>query len=441
MIYSLPQAGIEARIASREMKVGFVGLGRVGLPLAATLAAEGFHVIGVDVKKEVVEKINQGVSIFPGEAGLEELLQQVIEDGKLVATTDIAAVNSCDVIVIAVPTLIRGTEPDIDAVKAVAVELAENMSPGKVVVLQSTVPPFTTQAILGGTIERETGLKAGVDFGLAYSPERTQASQALQDLRTYPKIVGGIDEKSTFTVSMVYSTFASGIVRMNSLVAAELEKVIENTYRDVNIAFANELAGVCELYGVDVYDIIKAANSQPYSHILNPGLIGGHCIPMDPYYLLSDARKRGVELELSGKARELNEAMFSHIADMVEDGAKRVAVLGLSFKADVKAFEHSHTLKLLQALQNKGYEVVVHDPFWDDEPFPFKVEKELYKAIEGSDCLILSTAHSEYEKMDLARIRQEMRGGLVVDIRGVLDPDEVVRSGLRYKGLGRVLYD
>ena len=438
MVYSLPPKEIETKIASRGIKIAVIGLGRVGLPLAATLAGEGFPVTGVDANRRVVDKVNQGVSVFPEEVGLGGLLRRIGKGGKLTATTEMAEVNKCALIIIAVPTLIRNEEPDIDAVRIVAGELARNFSPGKVVVLESTVPPFTTQNVLGKTIEKETRLKAGTDFGLAYSPERTQAPQVLRDLKTYPKIVGGIDEKSTFIASMVYSTFAPSIIRMSSLVAAEIEKVIENAYRDVNIAFANELAQICEIYGTDVYEIIRAANSQPYSHILNPGLVGGHCIPMDPHYIISDASKRGITPRLIATARDINESVFQHIVDMIDKDSGKITVLGLSFKKDVKSFETSHTLKLAHLLSEKGYEVTIHDPFLDDTQFQFKIDPNLYHAIAGSDCVILSTAHSEYNQIDFNKVKEIMKGNLIIDIRGIFSPEKVAESGLKYKGLGRI---
>jgi len=477
MLYFLSQQEIEKKVNNREVRIGFIGLGRVGLPLAATIANEGFNVLGVDVKNEAVAKINTGNSPYPDESGLKELLQKVVAKKTLKATTQIAAIKEYDLIIISAPTLIRNEEPNIDAVKIVADELAGNFSPGKIVILESTVPPLTTQDILGKAIETKVGLKPGRDFGLAYSPERTQAPQVLRDLKAYPKIIGGIDEKSTFIVSMVYSTFAPSIIKMHSLVAAEIEKVIENSYRDVNIAFANELAQICETYSIDVYELIKAANSQPYSHILNPGLVGGHCIPMDPYYIISDASKRGNTPKLMQTARDVNESVFQNVVNMIDESSKKtttapgvilrersdrrisetlrsaqgdtseteylprkITVLGLSFKPDVKSFETSHTLKLIHLLKEKGYEVTVHDPFLAEPQLPTvncQLSTDLYQAIEGSDCVILSTAHSEYNQIDFDKVKEIMRGNLIIDIRGMFSPEKVIASGLRYKGIGR----
>jgi len=385
--------------------------------------------------------VNNAATPYPDEEGLGQIVYKSVVSGLLHATCDIAAVGDCGMIIIAVPTLIRDEQPDIEAVVKVAASISPHMSQGKIVVLQSTVPPGTTQFVLGEIITKNTGLKAGRDFGLAYSPERTQSPQVLKDLKTYPKIVGGIDSKSSLALAEVYSTFAPSIIRMKSIVAAELDKVIENTYRDVNIAFANELALLCQLYGVDVQELISTANSQPYCHILQPGLVGGHCIPMDPYYVISDAIRRGFSPPVIKAARALNEEMFNTIAGMVENGMQNVTVLGLSFKAGIRSFDTSHTPRLVKKLQEKGCQVKVHDPFLDDETFSFKTERDLYKAVSGADCLILSTAHEMYKTPDFARVRGLMKGNLIIDVRALWDPDKVKQYGFKYKGLGRTLYD
>jgi len=431
-MYLLSDEEIREKVKERAVKISVIGLGRVGLPLAVTLADCGFDTLGIDINEELVEKINRGESPFEDEVGLKELLKRNVGEGRLTATVSL---EERDFNIITVPTLIRGEEPDIDAVYAVAGEIRKPMD--KVFVLESTVPPLTTERF-GEIVAKKTGYKAGKDFGLAYSPERVQAPQVLRDLKTYPKIVGGIDEKSGFIVSEVYSCFAPGIIRVSSPLVAEIDKIIENAHRDLNIAFANELAMICEIYGIDVYEIIKTANSQPYCNILNPGLVGGHCIPMDPYYILSEVERRGYTANLIKEARRINEAMANHVAGMVE--GEKVTILGLSFKPDIKAFEHSHTLKLIDALRAKSHEheIVVHDPFLGDEEFDFRVEKDLYKAVEGADCVILATAHSAYKEMDWKEIGKRMRGDLIVDVRGFFDAEAVEANGLRYKGIGRV---
>ena len=437
MLYLLQKEKIREKVKGRGAKIAVVGLGRVGLPLASTLADAGFEVIGIDIDEKLVSLTNKGIAYFKDETGLQDIIGKNVKNGKLRATSDAKSVEKCDLIVITTPTLItKNNEPDIEAVKEATDAIAE-FSKGKVIVLESTVPPFTTRN-LGKMIQEKTGLKAGKDFGLAYSPERVQAPQVLKDLKTYPKIVGGIDEKSTFIVSEIYSTFAPSIMKMRSPEAAEIEKVVENTQRDVNIALANELAKICEIYGVDVFEVIKAANSQPFCKILDPGCgVGGHCIPMDPYYIIKDVERKGYEPSLLKTARRINDSMPGHVVKMVKDhlGGGKVAMLGLSFKRDIKAFKHSPTLKIIELL--KGYDVMVHDPFLEGEKFSFKTEKDLYEAIKGADCLLLSTAHSAYKKIDFRKVKRLMKGNLVVDGRGLFDPKEIEGAGLKYKGVGR----
>lgn len=437
------------RINSRKIKVCIIGLGRVGLPLAATLALEGFRVIGLDINPDVVNKTNSGESYLRDEKELPELIRNVVAKGLLKATLlPEEAIKPSDIIIITVPTLItKDKKPEISPVIDAAYKISENFSKGKVVIVESTVPPNTTVGIVGRIIEEKTGLKAGKDFGLAFSPERIQASQALRDLRKYPKIVGGIDEKTTEIVSAIYSTFAPEIIKMSNPLAAEIEKIIENTYRDVCIAFANELAKICEIYKVDVWEVIKAANSQPYCNILNPGCgVGGHCIPMDPYYIIRDVEQRGYMPRLLISAREVNESMPEHFVRIVEKVVKnkkaKIIILGLSFKPDVKAFLHSHTLKIIELLKKSGYEnIVVHDPFLEDENFDFNTEKNLGKALKNSEALLLSTAHSVYNNISIENIARLMKkNAYIIDGRGFFDPKSVLKAGLNYIGIGRMLH-
>ena len=441
MIYLHDEPQIKAVVANRDLKIAFIGLGRVGLPLAATLADAGFTVNGIDINPRVVDAVNNATSPYPDERGLTELIQKTVSSGKLCASTDYAVIRKSDIIIIAVPTLIEDQKPDISAIHKVAERMNSYMDTGKVVVLQSTVPPETTQSILGEFTYKNIKLEAGIDFGLVYSPERTQSPQVVADLKSYPKIIGAIDDKSALVLSEVYKTFAPSVIRMKNIVAAELEKVMENTYRDVNIAFANEMALLCQLYGIDVQELITVANSQPFSHILQPGLVGGHCIPMDPYYAISDAASRGFDTKLIRTARELNEDIFTVITDMVPNEVQNVTILGLSFKPGVKSFETSHTPRLVKKLEERGLNITVHDPYLENTLYNFKTEANLCQAITGADCLILSTAHEQYKTLDLTQVKSLMNGDLVIDIRAFWEPEEIKQYGFKYKGLGRMFND
>jgi len=437
LIYQLTRAGIRERIKKRETPIAFIGLGRVGLPLAATLADKGFSVTGVDIKQDIVDIINSGTNPYEDEEGLSELIARATSSGRLKAAKSLEEAAHCEIFIIAVPTLIKGTKPDISAVESVANQLSQIITPGKLVVLQSTVPPHTTEEVLGATITRNSGLVPGRDFGLAYSPERTQSPQVLRDLASYPKIIGGIDGKSALILVGVYASFAPSVLKMRAIVYAEVTKLAENSYRDVNISFANEIALLCMANSIYSSDIIKAANTHTSCHILQPGLVGGHCIPMDPYYIIDDAAKRGLTPLLIQTARNLNESMFDLVVKLCGEKTRSITILGLSFKPDVKSFDTSHTLKLVSKLEAKGYQVTVHDPFLGDEQFSFPVEKDLYRALEGADCLILSTAHSSYGGIDFSKVKQVMQGNRIIDVRNFFDMGKLTSLGFNYRGLGR----
>ena len=428
-------------IAGKELSIAVLGLGRVGLPLAAVLADVGFQVKGIDINPHVVETVNKGLSPYPDEHNLKELVSKAVAGGFLYGYEDCAVVAQAELIIISVPTLVKDKQPDIEAVIQVAKNISPFMNRGKIVVLQSTVPPGTTQYVLGEAIFKYTGFKPGIDFGLAYSPERTQSPQVIDDLKAYPKIVGAVDNKTAFVLSEVYRTFAPSIIRMQNIISAELVKLFENTFRDVNIALANELALLCELYKADAQSVINSANSQPFCNILQPGLVGGHCIPVDPYYLISDAKAKGFDAELIKTSRNLNEKMFRHIVEMIPEDAKRVTVLGLSFKPGVKSFTDSHTVNLVRMLESRGHQVKAHDPFLGNENYICKTETDIYKAICGAECLVLSTAHEQYKTIDFNRVKKIMQGPLVIDVRALWDRETVRACGLLYRAPGRTLDD
>lgn len=439
MLYNLSIKDAIQRINERKAKICVLGLGRVGLPLALTLADRDFNVQGGDINKELVNSINRKICPFKEEGGLEDLMNK----NDLRASTGIPKViRESDIIIITVPTFIKeDKKPEIDAIISVGHTISENIKGGEIIVLESTVPPGTTENVLGKIIEKN-GFKAGKDFGLVYSPERVQSPQILRDLRSYPKIVGGIDEKSTEIISSLYLSFAPSIIKLSSPKAAEMEKVAENIYRDVNIAIANELARIAEILGVNFYEIREAANSQPFCNILIPGGVGGHCIPMDPYYLISEAEKQGYSADLFKTSREINDSMPKHIADMVEkalEGNKgRVTVLGLSFKPDVKSYEHSHTITLLEELKKRGFTVNIHDPYLDEHSFMgFPAFSDLVESLRESDCLVVSTAHSEYKYLNLEEIIKVMKSNIIVDGRSIIDPEKAKTHGFKYYCIGR----
>ena len=443
---------IKKSLQNSNLKIMVVGLGKVGLPLALVFADSGLNVTGVDINLKTVELLNKG--ILPHyEPKVPELLKKCIENGKFKAVTDsTGAAKDSDIIIMVVPTLIStDKEPNITAVEKAAEFVGKGLKKGSIVIIESTVPPGTTEGIVKDTLERESGLKACADFGLAFCPERVQSPQVVDDIRkNYPKIVGGIDKKSTEIASALYSFInEKGVITVKNPKTAEMEKVVENTYRDINIAFANELALISGKLGIDVMEIIDVANTQPFCNILRPGAgVGGHCIPMDPYYLIDEAKKIGLDVNLLENARKINDFMPKHVVDLVKEGLSdmnkniqesKIAVLGVSYKENTDDYRYSPSKDIINYLNdNKAY-INTFDPYVDDVN-DLKVEhfNDLRECVKDTDCIIIATAHKEFLEMDLNEIKLLTNEKcLFIDGRCVFNPDNILDAGFIFRGVGR----
>ncbi|MDI6644483.1 MAG: nucleotide sugar dehydrogenase [Methanobacteriaceae archaeon] len=443
---------IKKSLANSDLNVAVVGLGKVGLPLALIFADRELNVTGVDINQKTVELLNKG--ILPHyEPKVPELLVKCIEKGKFKAVTDtIAAVKDSNLIIMVVPTLIKkNKEPDITAVEKASESIGKGLKKGSMVIIESTVPPGTTEGVVKDILERESGLRACEDFGLAFCPERVQSPQVVDDItKNYPKIIGGIDPKSTEIASALYSFInKKGVITVKNPKTAEMEKVVENTYRDINIAFANELALISGKLGIDVMEVIDVANSQPFCNILRPGAgVGGHCIPMDPYYLIDEAKKIGLDVQLLENSRKINDYMPQHVVELVEDGLKeinknisnsKIALLGVSYKENTDDYRYSPSRDIINYLHEKNAYIKTYDPFVDDVS-DLNVEhfNELRECVKDVDCIIIATAHNEFKEMDLDDIKSLTdENCLFVDGRCAFNPDHVMNAGFVYKGVGR----
>src|SRR5579864_1365580 len=369
----LPSEEAELRYAARPMtRVAVVGLGKIGLPLAAQFASKGFLVIGCDVVPQVVNTSNAGHSHVHEEPGLEEAVSREVHEGRLRASLDTAAATrESDVVVVIVP-LIVGPDRSMDfrILDAATTAVGRGLRRGTLVIYETTLPVGTTRGRLRGILEKESGLRAGADFALAFSPERLYAGRIFEDLRRYPKIVGGVDATSTARAVEFYRRVLDAeVMPVENAETAEFAKLAETTYRDVNIALANQLA----LYGasrsVDVKQAFQAANTQPYSHLHRPSIgVGGHCIPVYPHFLLSDASDGELSLVRTGRAT--NDAMAERAIDMVRAalgglGGRRVLVLGASYREDVKELAFSTAIPIVERLHNEGARVMVADPLFE----------------------------------------------------------------------------
>jgi len=423
--------------------VAVVGLGKIGLPLAAQYASKGMNVIGCDVLPDVVETINAGHSHVREEPGLEEAIAGAVKERKLRATTDTtAAVKDADVTVVIVP-LIVGKERDTDyrSIDAATAAVGRGLRRGALVIYETTLPVGTTRRRLGPMLEKASGLKAGSDFHLAFSPERLYAGRIFDDLRKYPKIVGGVDERSTEAAMAFYRAVLDAEVwAVENTETAEFAKLAETTYRDVNIALANQLA----LYGatreVNVNEAFKAANSQPYSHIHRPSIgVGGHCIPVYPHFLLGDATDG--ELSLVRDGRHTNDRMaevgVQQLQRVLGDlDSRPVLVLGASYREDVKELAFSTAFSIVDLLHKAGARVMIHDPlFTPDELRSLEAQVVDLDSAEAlaAEAVIVQAWHRDYHELDWRRFTK-LRA--VLDGRGSVDAGRVAQAGAAYIAIG-----
>lgn len=430
------------------MKITVVALGKIGLPLAVQFARKGHLVIGADVIEKTVELVNAGIEPFPGEAHLGEYLAEVVKNGALRATTDTtSAVAQSDAVVVVVPLFVDNDGvPDFGWMDAATESIGKGLKAGTLVSYETTLPVGTTRNRFAPALEKLSGLKAGVDFHLVFSPERVFTGRVFADLRKYPKLVGGINEASGAHGVKFYQEVldfderpdlveGNGVWDLGSSEASELAKLAETTYRDVNIALANQFALFSEVNGIDVQKVIDASNSQPFSHIHRPGIaVGGHCIPIYPrFYLWNDPAATVVSA-----ARSANAAMPAHVVNTLAKihgdlKGQRVAVLGAAYRGGVKETAFSGVFPTVAALKELGAHVMVHDPMYtDDELTHYGFVPYHYG--EAVDAAIVQADHAQYR--DLAPA--DLPGAkTILDGRGVTD--EAKWAGVRYHVVGRAL--
>jgi nucleotide sugar dehydrogenase len=400
------------------VKVCVVGLGKIGLPLAVQFATKRSRVVGVDIDTKVVDLVNAGTEPFPGEAHLAERLSAVVSAGALRATGDTAAaVAESDVVVIVVPLFVdRAGVPDFGSIDSATRAIASGLRPGTLVSYETTLPVGTTRSRFAPMLESGSGLLAGQDFHVAFSPERVFTGRVFADLRRYPKLVGGIDPRSAEHAAAFYRSVLdfderadldepNGVWDLGSAEAAELAKLAETTYRDVNIGLANQFARFAANCGVDVFRVIKASNSQPFSHIHQPGIaVGGHCIPVYPrMYLWNDPDATVVRA-----AREANEMMPDYAVALLDKAlgdlaGARVAVLGAAYRGGVKETAFSGVFPTVEALVARGARPVVHDPlFTDDELTALGLTP--YAFGTAADAAIIQADHEQYRDLNPSHI-------------------------------------
>jgi nucleotide sugar dehydrogenase len=421
------------------VRVCVVGLGKIGLPVAVQYASRGHSVVGCDRDPDVVDAVNDG-RLPAGVAGIDGRLPDLVSSGRIGATTDTAwGVSASDVVVLLVPVGAPEGKPDYSSMDTAVADIGRGLEPGHLVVFETTLAVGTTSTRYVPRLE-ESGLTCEVDFFCAFSPERVQSHRVLDDLRAYPKIVGGVGPESTHRAVSFYRAVLEPeveVIGVRNAETAELTKLAECVYRDVNIALANELARYAHRVGVEIDEVIEAANTEPLSHVHRPGVgVGGHCVPVYPHFLITDAP----ELELVPKARRINDDMPAWALDVLDVAlagleGKRVGILGLAYRANLHEATGSVSLALLELLGARGSTPFVIDPLFT----PQEVEAWGGKTLANSDVASLDAVvvQAMHDELQLFPFDQLPAHAVVLDGRNCLDPAPLRALGLRYVGIGR----
>lgn len=445
-LYNLPSVKLN-RLYPSKITIAVYGMGKIGLPLATVFANKGFHVIGVDIDKEVVEKINQGINPITGEPGLNQLLQRVVKKGYLNATTDaIYATKNSDIKIILVPIFIdEHNNPDTRILNNVVKKIAQGLQKGDIVILESTAPPGTTLTLIGKKLEQLSSLKLNKDFGVAHCPERISSKTAIKDIegRLCPKIVSGSDLRTTKITEFIYRKVNKrGVITVQNPTVAELVKIWGEVYRDVNIAFANNLYLNCRELGVDALEVIKASNTNPYSKILTPGPgVGGHCIPVYPHFILKNTESNQDLLKI---ARKINDSMSKHVITLAKDALREtntplakanILILGLTYREGVKEVRKSPGLKIAQELVSKTANVFAYDPLFSEKEIK-EFGLQYKKGFSNIDCIIITTGEDVFKKMDWKKIGNQLREKVVVDTKDILNAKTLSSLGFVVRRVG-----
>jgi len=446
-------------------KIVVVGMGYVGIPAAALFAdVEGFNVVGIQRKSKrsgwKIDYLNSGKNPIGGdEPGLSELIERVVKKGTFRVTDDFSECNDADAILIDVqtPTDEKGI-PHYESLKEVSKTIGKLLNKGVLVVIESTVAPGTTENIVKPILETESNLKAGIDFLLAFSYERVMVGRLIHNITNLPRIVGGIDEKSTSLAMDLYKNIVKSQMYPTTALTAEVAKVVENTYRDVNIAFANEVGLMCESLGIDVFKVRELVNTLPNDpsnpaanpvrnmHFAGAG-VGGHCLPKDPWLLKYGVDTYGkfkVDANVIVKSRQLNMWMPIHMVDLIEEGLNeakvgikntKIAILGVAFLENSDDTRNTPSKTLFEKLVEKGGKPVMHDPYVRDYELPFT--KNLDEVINGADAIVIMTKHKDYFDLDFDEIKNKVKTPVFIDGRNIYKREDLEKFGFIFKAVGK----
>ena len=449
---SLDNSQIQAHLTSNSLKVGIVGIGRIGLPTALCFANSGFETIGIDINAELVNMVNSGDYPLKDEPEFDKIFEAVMHQKKLVATTNISkAVLECDIILLSLPTPIDDQNiPDYTALLLVGKSLNKVLSNGQIVIVESTVEPGFIENELLQTIEGpDRTLKSGIDFHLAACPEIANPGEIMKDFKNLPRLVGSIDEKISSIVSQIYThVFGVELILMPNCKTANAVKLTTNAFRDINIAFVNELALLFEKLGIDTYTVIDAAkrkyNFQP--HFPGAG-VGGQCLPTNSYQYLNSSKKIDDNfLKIVKEARKINENMPNHVVNLLSNALSEsntslnnstIALLGVSYKPNIHDVQIAPSKEIIKILKEKNAKIKIFDPYFTTQVFGLNTEKSISDALSESDAAILITGHKEFQNLDLKKFSNTMKNPILVDCTGLVNPHDAKENGIIFRGIGR----
>lgn len=419
------------------MKITVIGLGYIGMPTAAMFAKSGMDVVGYDVNKKVIDALNQGQIIIT-EPGLDELVKEVVDAKRLRGVTEL---EESDAFIICVPTPITEDRiADTTFVKQAVESIIPYIKKGNAVVLESTSPPGTIENVVAPILS-ETGLDIGEDIFVAYSPERVLPGKIIQEIVENDRVIGGINEKSASVVKDIYISFVKGDIHTTDSKTAEICKLMENTFRDVNIALANELAMTCEDLEINAWKVIELANRHPRVNIHQPGPgVGGHCLAVDPWFIVEKQKEDGI----IKKSRQINDNMpmhvFNNLRNMLQNKDAKISIFGITYKPNIDDMRESPIVKLIDILlEESDYRLSIHDPYVDKDntKLGYLMVDSVEEAVKDADIMILGVNHKDYRDLDFERISGLMKTKHIYDTRNFFEQESLEKLGFKITLLGR----
>jgi len=437
-------------LVTKSLKVCIVGIGRIGLPTALSFAKAGLQTIGADINEELVDSINAGNFPLKDEPGYEDIFNSVRKNGNFSATTDInEAISKSNVILLSLPTpMDENNIPIYLALESVGKQLSQTLQSNSLVVVESTIEPGFIENVMIKRIEGDSGLHVGKNFTIGVCPENANPGEILHDFTGLPRLVGGMDEQTTKIIALIYDfVFSVELVTMPDCKTANAVKLTTNVFRDINIAFVNELSLMFEKLGIDTLKVLDAAKRKYNFQIHYPGAgVGGPCLPINSYQFLNTAKRIGSELNIVKHGRAINEKMPDHVINLTLDGFKKcnksikdstLLILGVSYKPDVKDIQLSPAETIVNKLKALGAKIKIYDPYYkNNQIFGIVVERNIQDILSDVDASIIVTAHKEFQEIN-PKIFTKMKTPILIDSRGIIDISSANSAGLVFRGLGR----